>query len=70
MTIIKAFVQKHPVLTYCALTFVISWGGMPIAVGLGGISASEEQSAMLLVFSYIAMLAGPRRVLMDRGVAG
>ena len=59
MTIIKAFIQKRPVLTYYALTYAISWGGMLIAVGLGGIPANEEQSAMLLVFSYIAMLAGP-----------
>ena len=59
MTAIKAFIQKHPVLTYSTLTFAISWGGMFIAVVLGGIPANEEQSAMLLVFSYIAMLIGP-----------
>lgn len=59
MTIIKAFIQKHPLLTYSALTFAISWGGIYIAVSPGGIPADEEQSAMLLVFSYIAMLAGP-----------
>jgi hypothetical protein len=59
MTIMRAFTQKRPALTYYALTFVISWGGMLIAVGLGGTPANEEQSAMLLVFSYIAMLAGP-----------
>lgn len=59
MTAITAFSQKRPVLTYSALTFAISWGGMFIAVVLGGIPANEEQSAMLLVFSYIAMLIGP-----------
>ncbi len=27
MTTIKAFIKSHPVLTYFALTFAISWGG-------------------------------------------
>jgi len=56
---IKVFIQKRPILTFSVLTFVISWGGMFIAVVLSGIPANEEQSAMLLVFSYIAMLIGP-----------
>ena len=59
MTFIKAFIQKYPLLTYSALTFTLSWGGMFIAIVPGGIPANEEQSAMLLVFSYIAMLLGP-----------
>lgn len=59
MTSIKVFIQNHPVLTYSALTFAISWGGMFLAVGLGGPPANEEQSAMFLILSYIAMLAGP-----------
>lgn len=59
MTIIRNFIQKRPTLTYYALTFVISWGGMFIAIGLSGPIANEQQSAMLLVFSYIAMLVGP-----------
>ena len=59
MTAIKKFIQKRPVLTFSALTFAISWGGMLMAVSLGGIPTNEEQSAMLLVFSYIAMLIGP-----------
>jgi membrane protease YdiL (CAAX protease family) len=59
MTVIKAFIQKHPVLSFSALTFAISWVGMFIAVVPGGLPADEEQSALLLVLSYIAMLAGP-----------
>lgn len=59
MTAIRTFIQKRPLLTYSVLTFAISWGGMFIAATLGGIPANEEQSAMLLVFSYIAMLIGP-----------
>ena len=59
MTAIKTFIQKRQVLTFSALTFAISWGGMLMAVSLGGIPTNEEQSAILLVFSYIAMLIGP-----------
>lgn len=59
MSKIEIFIKRHPLLTYLALTFAISWGGMLIAVGPGGIPANGEQSAMLLVFAYIAMLAGP-----------
>lgn len=27
MTTIKAFIKRHPLLSYFALTFAISWGG-------------------------------------------
>ncbi len=33
MTAIKAFTKRHPVLTFYAVVFVISWGGFLIAVG-------------------------------------
>jgi CAAX protease family protein len=59
MTAIKAFIKRHPVATYFALTFALSWGGMLIVVGPGGISANGEQSEMLVLFAYLAMLAGP-----------
>ena len=52
-------IKRYPLLTYLTLTFAISWGGMFIAVRLAGIPVNEDQSAMLLVFAYIAMLAGP-----------
>jgi hypothetical protein len=59
MTTIKTFIKAHPVLTYCILTFAISWGGMLIAINPGGIPANGEQSDRLLVFAYLAMLTGP-----------
>ena len=34
---IKAFIKKHPVLTYYALVFAISWGGILMLVAPGGI---------------------------------
>jgi uncharacterized protein len=54
MTTIRAFVKNHPLLSYLALVFAISWGGMLIVAGPGGI-----QSYPQLAFSYVAMLAGP-----------
>ena len=54
MTTIKAF-KKHPLLTYFALTFVISWGVILIVVGPGGIPVTTEQLEML----GLAMLLGP-----------
>ena len=33
MTTIKAFVKRHPVLTYFALAFAISWGGVLLILG-------------------------------------
>jgi membrane protease YdiL (CAAX protease family) len=59
MTTIKAFIRGHPLLTYFALAFAISWGGVLIVVGPGGIPGTSEQTKMLFPFVYLAMLAGP-----------
>ena len=59
MTTIMAFIKRHPVLTYFALTFALSWGGILIGAGSGGISATSEPSEMQLPFVYLAMLVGP-----------
>jgi membrane protease YdiL (CAAX protease family) len=60
MTTIKAFIERHPVLSYFALAFAISWGGVLTVVGgPGGIPATKEQSEMLFPFVYLAMLVGP-----------
>jgi membrane protease YdiL (CAAX protease family) len=36
MTTIKAFIKRHPLLSFFALTFAISWGGMLLIIGAGG----------------------------------
>jgi len=59
MTTIKAFIKKHPVLTYFALTFAISWGCVLMVVGPGGLPTTAEQFETLGPFVYMALLAGP-----------
>ena len=46
-------------LTYYALTFVISWGGTLMAIGLGGILGTQEVPEAQLPFVYLAVLLGP-----------
>src|SRR3712207_3242119 len=57
----KAFIKYHPVLTYYALAFAISWSIILIVVGVGpgGILATQEQYETLIPFVGLAMLAGP-----------
>ena len=61
MTTIKAFIKRHPVLTYFALAFAISWGGILIAVGsvLADSRPPQEQFETLFPFAILAMLRGP-----------
>ena len=65
MTSIKAYVQRHPLLSYFALTFAISWGAILLAVGVGpgGFWATPEQFQMAVPYAVPAMILGP-------GVAG
>lgn len=57
MMTIKTFLTKHPVLTYFVLTFAISWGGLAIVAGPGGITAEETNMPFMLV--YLTTVAGP-----------
>jgi uncharacterized protein len=60
MTSLRAFILRHSVLTYFALTFAISWGGVLLVIGgPGGIPGTTEQLERLLPFAILAMLAGP-----------
>jgi membrane protease YdiL (CAAX protease family) len=60
MKIIKAFIWSHPLLSFFALTFAISWGGVFIvAGGPGGISANSAASEMQVTFLYPALIVGP-----------
>jgi hypothetical protein len=60
MSTIKAFIKRHPVLTYFALTFVISWGGILLVIGgPGAIPTPNEQAMMQLPVTIGVMLVGP-----------
>ena len=59
MSTIRAFIKRHPVPTYYALAFAISWGGIIIVVGPGGVTGTTKPPDVLLPFVYLAMLAGP-----------
>jgi membrane protease YdiL (CAAX protease family) len=56
----KTFIQRHPVLAFYIVVFVISWGGILMSIGgLGGIPATSEQVEKLLPFVMLALFAGP-----------
>jgi membrane protease YdiL (CAAX protease family) len=60
MTTITAFIRRHPVLAYFGLTFVISWGGMLLAIGsAGGMHGTTPASDPRFVYAMMAMLVGP-----------
>jgi membrane protease YdiL (CAAX protease family) len=59
VTTITAFIKRHPALTYFALTFAISWGGILMVIGPGGILGTKEVSEGLMPFVYLATLLGP-----------
>ena len=65
MTNIKAFIKGHPLLSFYALVFAISWGAILIVVGLGpgGFSATPQQFQKAVPYAVPAMVLGP-------GVAG
>ena len=60
MKTIRAFIKRHPLLSYFTLAFAISWGGILMAVGgPGGFPGTPEQVQTLLLFVMLAWFAGP-----------
>jgi uncharacterized protein len=56
----KAFIKNHPILTYYALVFIISWGGVLAVIGgPRGIPGRPDQFLKMLPVLLLAMLAGP-----------
>ena len=54
-----ATIRRHPVASYFALTFLLSWGGIFAVIGGGAIPAPPEEANRLFVLVYLAMLVGP-----------
>ena len=44
MRTIKAFIESHPVLSYFALVFAISWGGFLLVGGPGLFAGTNRQT--------------------------
>jgi uncharacterized protein len=60
MKIVKAFIKSHPVLSFYALAFAISWGGILLLVGGPiGYPGTKEQVETLFLFVMLAWFAGP-----------
>jgi membrane protease YdiL (CAAX protease family) len=60
MSTIRAFIKQHPVLSYFALTFAISWGGILLIIGgPGAFPGASEQVERLFLYVMLAWLAGP-----------
>lgn len=56
---VHAFVHRHAVAVYFALTFLVSWGGLLALGGSGGSAGTDWQSDPRLPLMVVAMLAGP-----------
>jgi membrane protease YdiL (CAAX protease family) len=53
------FIRRHPLPTYFALVFAISWGGGFLILGPGGLPLRAEEFENLGALLYVAMLGGP-----------
>src|SRR5215207_3514976 len=60
MKTIKAFIKKHPLLSFYALAFAITWGGLIMVVGgPSQILGSPELLGTRFPLVMLAWLAGP-----------
>ena len=60
MTTLNAVIRRHPVDSYFALTFTISWGGVLLVIaGADGMTGAKAQDHPLFPFVVLAMVAGP-----------
>ena len=69
---IRAFIRRYPVLTFYALVFAISWGGLLILVGPSRIPGTPEDVERLFPIALVVLFAGPSiaGVLMTGFVSG
>lgn len=56
----RSLVTKHPLATFYALTFAISWGAFSLLVGgPSGLPGTPDEVARLMPRAIVALLAGP-----------
>jgi CAAX protease family protein len=54
------FIKRHPILTYYALTFAISWGALAVLMaGWTGIVPTEQLATSLRPVIFLITIAGP-----------
>jgi uncharacterized protein len=60
MATVKAYIKGHPVLSYYALVFAISWGGILLVIGgPGAIPGTRDEIETLMPFALLTLFAGP-----------
>ena len=60
MATVKAYIKGHPVLSYYALVFAISWGGILLVIGgPGAITGTRDEVETLMPFALLTLFAGP-----------
>jgi hypothetical protein len=64
MDALKVFIRNHPVVTYFALTFAISWGGVLVVIGgSGGMAGTAPTGDPRFVYAVPQCLrAGPQHL--------
>ncbi|HZY82091.1 MAG TPA: hypothetical protein VFE50_21350 [Cyclobacteriaceae bacterium] len=59
MKALKDFVNRFPIWAYFVGVFIISWGGVLVAVQSSDMRATPDDTARLFSTALVAMLAGP-----------
>jgi len=53
------FIEKHPVLSYFFLTFLISWGLILVLIAVNGMPVTVAEAQAQLPFTIMVFLSGP-----------
>lgn len=59
MTTLRSVIRRRPVLSFYVVVFTISWGGMLLLVGPGGIPSTAERVEALFPAALLILFAGP-----------
>lgn len=72
MRAVGAFIREHPTVSYCLLTFTISWGGLLAVVGPGRILGTREEFLRLFPIALPFLTLGPSvsGILLTAAVGG